>query len=108
PPLINIRQSSACCAHEIATPLILIKGPLRFVEESLPVDDPLRINFEVIERASRRIEETAKWLLDFSRKRKPGTEKFEVGELVSDGVRFTKPDIRIKNVDVGMQVAAGI
>ena len=106
--LITIGQLSACFAHEIANPLMLIKGHLRFVEESLPVDDPLRINFEVIERASRRIEETAKWLLDFSRKRIPGTEKFEVGELVSDAVRFTKPYLRIQNVDVEMQVEPGL
>jgi len=33
------------------------------------LDHPLRINFEVIDRASRRIEEMAKRMLDFSRKR---------------------------------------
>src|ERR1700756_5572567 len=81
--LITIGELSACFAHEVTNPLMLICGHVRFVEESLPPDHPLRINFEVIERASRRIEEMAKRMLDFSRKRTRRTEACEMDELIS-------------------------
>ena len=64
--LITIGELSASFAHEVTNPLMLIRGHLRFVEESLTEDHPLRINFEVIDRASRRIEEMAKRMSSLS------------------------------------------
>jgi two-component system NtrC family sensor kinase len=79
---------------------MLIRGHLRFVEESLAADHPLRINFEVIERASSRIEELARRMLDFSRKRPPRAEPCDIAEIISDALRFTQPYIRAQFVDV--------
>lgn len=84
--LITIGELSACFAHEVANPLMLIRGHLRFVEESVTEDHPLRANFEVIDRASKRIEEMAKRMLDFSRKSTPRTEKCDFAEVISDAV----------------------
>ncbi len=98
--LITIGELSACFAHEVTNPLTLIRGHLRFVEESLPRDHPLRINFEVIDRASRRIEEMAKRMLDFSRKRTPRTEICDVAEVISDAIRFAQPYFRTQRIDV--------
>jgi two-component system sensor kinase FixL len=106
--LITMGQLSACFAHEIRNPLMLIQGHVRLAEKSLPVEDPLQVNFEVIDRASRRIEEMAKWLLDFSRKRTSKTEKFDVAALVSDAVHFTQPYLRTQCVDVQIQVKPGL
>jgi signal transduction histidine kinase len=102
--LITIGELSACFAHEVTNPLMLIRGHVRFVEESLPVDHPLRINFEVIQRASHRIEEMAKRMLDFSRKRTRRTEPCEIAELISDGLRFVQPYLRAQYVDVQVQL----
>jgi two-component system NtrC family sensor kinase len=98
--LITIGELSACFAHEVANPLMLIRGHVRFMEESLPADHPLRINFEVIERASRRIEEMAKRMLDFSRKRPRRTEACGIEELISDALRFAQPYLRTHYIDV--------
>ena len=98
--LITIGELSACFAHEVTNPLMLIRGHLRFVEESLTADHPLRINFEVIDRASRRIEEMAKRMLDFSRKRTPRTETCDVAEVISDALRFVQPYLRTQFIDV--------
>ena len=38
--LITIGELSACFAHEVTNPLMLIRGHVRFVEDSLPVDHP--------------------------------------------------------------------
>jgi signal transduction histidine kinase len=98
--LITIGELSACFAHEVTNPLMLIRGHVRFVQDGLPQDHPLRLNFEVIERASRRIEEMAKRMLDFSRKRAPRTELCDVAEVIADAIRFVQPYFRTHNVDV--------
>jgi len=98
--LITMGELSACFAHEVTNPLMLIRGHVRFVEESLPADHPLRINFEVIERASRRIEEMAKRMLDFSRKRTRRNEACQIDELISDALRFVQPYLRTQYIDV--------
>src|ERR1700756_5622193 len=78
--LITIGELSACFAHEVTNPLMLIRGHVRFVEESLAADHPLRMNFDVIARASHRIEEMARHMLDFSRKRGRRTERCDIAE----------------------------
>src|SRR5213080_287900 len=89
--LITIGELSACFAHDVTNPLMLIRGHVRFAQESLPADHPLRVNLEVIDRASRRIEEMAKCMLDFSKKRPPRTEPCDIAELISDALRFIQP-----------------
>jgi signal transduction histidine kinase len=98
--LITMGELSACFAHEVTNPLMIIRGHVRFVEENLPADHPLRINFEVIERASRRIEEMSKRMLDFSRKRSRGTEPCQIEEVISDALRFVQPYLKSQFVDV--------
>jgi signal transduction histidine kinase len=102
--LITIGELSACFAHEVTNPLMLIRGHVRFVDESLPADHPLRVNFEVIERASRRIEEMAKRMLDFSKKRTRRTEVCEIEELISDSLGFVQPYLRTHYIDVQVQL----
>jgi signal transduction histidine kinase len=97
--LITIGELSACFAHEVTNPLMLIRGHLRFVEESLAAENPLRINFEVIDRASRRIEEMAKRMLDFSKKRTRRTERCDTAEIISDALRFVQPYMRSNFID---------
>src|SRR5436305_3342435 len=102
--LITIGELSACFAHEVTNPLMLIRGHVRFVEESLPADHPLRINFEVIDRASRRVEEMAKRMLDFSRKRTRRAEPCDAAEMVSDALRFVQPYLKNQYIDVQVQL----
>ena len=106
--LITIGELSACFAHEVTNPLMLIRGHVRFVEESLPADHPLRINFEVIDRASRRIEEMAKRMLDFGRKRTQRTEACEIDELISDALRFIQPYLRTEYIDIQVHLDADL
>jgi signal transduction histidine kinase len=98
--LVTIGELSACFAHEVNNPLTLVRGHLRFVEDSLPGDHPLRVNLEGIDRAARRIEEMAKRMLDFSKKRPRCTSRCEVGDLISDALRLVQPYTRANFVDV--------
>jgi signal transduction histidine kinase len=98
--LVTIGELSACFGHEVTNPLMLIRGHLRFMNESLPPDHPLRINLEVIDRASRRIDEMARNILDFSRKRANRIEPCDITELVSDALRFVEPYVRTQFIEV--------
>jgi signal transduction histidine kinase len=101
--LITMGEFSACFAHEVRNPLMLISGNLRVINDSLKVEDPLRPNFDAIDRAARRIEEMARRMLDFSKKRTRRTESCDIGELVSDALLFVKPYIP-KSIDVQRQL----
>ena len=102
--LITIGELSACFAHEVTNPLTLIRGHLRFAEESLAPDNPLRTHLEVIDKASSRIEEMAKRMLDFSKKRKRGTKRCNIAEVISDALRFVQPYFKNHFIDVHVQL----
>jgi signal transduction histidine kinase len=104
--LVTIGELSACFGHEVTNPLMLIRGHLRFMDESLPADHPLRINLEVIDRASRRIDEMARNMLDFSKKRANRIEPCDIAELVSDSVRFLEPYVRTQFIEVQTRLEA--
>jgi len=98
--LITIGELSSCFAHEVSNPLMLIRGHLQFLESSVTENHPLRTNFDVIDRASKRIEEMSKRMLDFSRKRVPKTEKTDFADVLSDAIRFIQPYFRTQYIDV--------
>jgi signal transduction histidine kinase len=102
--LITIGELSSSFAHEVTNPLMLIRGHVRFIEEDLPEDHPLRVNFEVIDRASRRIEEMAKRMLDFSKKRSSRTESCDLADVISDATRFVHPYVQANFIDVQIHV----
>jgi two-component system NtrC family sensor kinase len=102
--LITVGELTACFAHEVTNPLMLIRGHLRLVEDQLPQDHPIRMNFEVIERASRRIEDMTKRLLDFSRKRKLRAENCDVTIVIEDAIRFVQPYLQTQNIEVQLNI----
>ncbi len=102
--LITIGELSACFAHEVTNPLTLIRGHLRSAEESLAPDNSLRTHLEVIGQASLRIEEMAKRMLDFSKKRKRGTKRCNIAEVISDALRFVQPYFKNHFIDVHVQL----
>jgi two-component system NtrC family sensor kinase len=103
--LITIGELSSCFAHEVTNPLTMIKGHLRFIDESLAADHPLRANFEVVERASRRIEEIARRMLDFSKKKTGGVCPCELGDLIPEALRFFEPYSRTNFIDVQLDIS---
>jgi len=106
--LVTVGELSACFAHDIFNPLMLIRGHLQLIEEGLPEDHPLRVKFDVISRASRRIEDIARRMLDFSRKRSPRLGCFDVAELIEDAVRFMQPYFREHDIAVNTHAAPGL
>jgi signal transduction histidine kinase len=106
--MITVGELSASFAHEVLDPLMLIRGHLRFVDEGLPADSKLRINFEVIGRACQRIEDMARRMLDFSRKHPSQLSSHDPGEIVEEAVRFMQPYFQEQFAEVKVTVAPGL
>ena len=106
--LVTVGELSACFAHEVFNPLMMIRGHLRFVEEMMTEADPLRSHFEVIDRASRRIEDMAKRMLDFSRKRPPQLEFCNVRDLIQEAVRFVHPYLQSHTIEVRLDLKSAL
>ena len=106
--LVTIGELASCFAHEVFNPLMLIRGHMRFVDEGLAADHPLRVNVDVIDRASRRIEDMARRMLDFSRKRATRSESYDVAEMLADALRFVQPFMRDQDVETKVTITPGI
>jgi len=102
--LITMGEFSACFAHEVRNPLMHIRGNLQLIKQSVAMEHRLRSRFEAIDRASRRIEEMANRMLDFSKKRTRRLESCNLDELISDALRFVRPYIRSKFIDVQVRL----
>jgi two-component system NtrC family sensor kinase len=101
--LVTIGELSACFAHDVYNPLMVIRGHLKLINEGISPDNPVRDNLDVIQRASKRIEEMADRMLDFSRKRAPQTELCDCCELVEDALRFMQPYLRERHIAVNVE-----
>ena len=106
--LVTVGELSTCFAHDVMNPLMMIRGNLCFVNETLPSDHPARAYFDVIERAYTRIEDMAKRMLDFSRRRPTRLQCFDALEIVSDAIRFMQPYFQEKYTEVKVSIAPGL
>ena len=106
--LITMGELTACFAHEVTNPLTLIRGHLRFIDETLSRDHPLRVNFEVIDRASRRIEEMTHRMLDFSKKKPRRARRYQTEEIIAEALCFTQPHLRSNFIETQIQLGAGL
>ena len=106
--LITMGEFSACFAHEVRNPLMHIRGNIQLIKQNLALDDPLRSRFEAIDRHSLFIQEMAERMLDFSKKRTRRIERCDVDELISDSMRFVRPYIRSKFIDVQVHLDSGL
>jgi len=102
--LVTIGELSACFAHEVFNPLMMMRGHLNFAEEMMTEGDPLRSHFEVIDRAARRIEDMARRMLDFSRKRSNELEYCSVRDLIDEAMRFVQPYVLANTVLTQLEI----
>src|SRR5262245_2960322 len=102
--LVTVGELSACFAHEVFNPLMMIRGHLRLIEELIAENDPLRSHFDVVDRSSRRIEDLARRMLDFSRKRTPQLEYCEMRELIQDAMRFVQPYMHSRTAEIQLNI----
>ena len=96
--LVMIGELTACFAHDVSNPLMLIQGHLRLIDEQIPPDHPLRDNLRAANDASDRIGLLASRMLDFSRKPSSRVERCNISDIVDDAYRFVRPYLSLRTV----------
>jgi two-component system sensor histidine kinase DctS len=102
--LVTIGELAACFAHEVFQPLTMIRGHIAMMKEVLPSNDPLSDSLEAMSKAEKRIEDLARRMLDFSRKRDAKYDDHPIAEVIDDALRFVQPYLLGCNVQVKVSI----
>jgi signal transduction histidine kinase len=105
---IAVGELSVAIAKGSQGPLGTIRRKLQKIDRDLAADSPLREEFDAIDRASRRIEETMKGMAELSRSRAPVIENCDIGELISDAIRLMQPYFHQNLVDPQVRVESDV
>jgi len=103
--LAMIGELSACFAHDVANPLMVIQEYLRQIEEQTSSDNPVRDHVLAATAASDRLGQLAARMLDFSRKHPGRIEICDASELVRDAFRFVEPYLLLRSVRLEVHTA---
>jgi len=106
--LVTIGEMAACFAHEVMNPLTMIRGNLSIANYELPDDHPAHLYLEAIGRAERRIEELARRMLNFSKKRNAVSQAYDVAEIVADAMRFMQPYFHEQETHIKTRIPSGL
>ena len=95
-------------AHEIRTPLTLIKGPLEYILNKKPDAFELNENLLVMERNTDRLLNLINQLLDFRKTESKGFSlnfvKTNIGEFLTDNFSRFKPIAKQKNIELTLSI----
>jgi signal transduction histidine kinase len=104
--LASLGMMSAGIAHEINTPLAVLKGCVEQVAESNGSVDPDRITLML--RVTRRLERLSESLLDFARARPPSTDIVALRPIIDESWTLVSLDRDAKRVRLANNVDASI
>jgi signal transduction histidine kinase len=94
--LAGLGMMSAGIAHEINTPLAVLKGSVQQLAESSDRPDPQRI--ALMQRVIGRLERLSESLLDFARVREPNRETLPIAPLLDEAWQLVRIDRRPEHV----------
>jgi signal transduction histidine kinase len=89
--LVTIGELALCFSHDVRNPLSVVLGHAQMMRLSLPVDDPIRIQLDGIERHGLLIKGMTDNILNFGRKRGKTKDRCAPEELIQEAVRFVGP-----------------
>lgn len=96
-------------AHEIRTPLTLIKNPLENVLESGKIDDDVKEDLEIMNLNTNRLLDLVNQLLDFRKTETKGFQldfiKCDVSEIIRSTYKRFTPTARDKKIDFNIQIS---
>lgn len=105
--LVSLGMMSAGIAHELNTPLAVLKGTVEQLANSEhPSEERTRI--ELIRRVVGRLERLGESLLDFARVRPPLTDTVEIAPLLEECWTLVRLDRGARGIDFRSEVAPGI
>lgn len=105
--LVSLGMMSAGIAHELNTPLAVLKGTVEQLAKSdHPSDERTRI--ELIRRVVARLERLGESLLDFARVRPPLTDRVEVAPLLEECWTLVRLDRGARGIEFRSEVPRGV
>lgn len=105
--LASLGMMSAGIAHELNTPLAVIKGLAEQLDANPSAGLP-EAQSALMLRVVRRLEKLGDSLLDFARVRPPETRSARVGDLIAEAVTLVKLDREAAGVEFESKVPEGI
>jgi len=104
--LASLGMMSAGIAHEINTPLAVLKGCVEEVAQAQGSLDPDRVALML--RVTRRLERLSESLLDFARVRPPSTDTVALRPVIDEAWTLVSLDRDAKRVQLTNQVGDGV
>ncbi len=95
--LVSLGMMSAGIAHELNTPLAVLKGSVEMIKEHPDDLDDERIDLML--RVIKRLERLSESLLDFARARPPVTERLEIQPVVAEAWTLVSLDRDARGVE---------
>ena len=103
--LASVGHLAAGLAHEIGTPLSIVRGRAEYLLRRPRTREELTGNLEVIRSQSDRITAIVRQLLEFSRRREPMFRPVELSELINHVRYLLEHQLLEKNLNVEIHVS---
>lgn len=103
--LRTVGELASALAHELGTPLNVVSGHARMIEQDEAVGPDAREGARTVLEQSARMTRTLRDLLDFARRRGPQVAEHDLGEIAERAARTLEPLTKRQNVRV--EVARG-
>jgi signal transduction histidine kinase len=104
--LRTVGQLASTLAHELGTPLNVVSGHARLIEESRDLPEETRSSARVILEQGTRMTRILKDLLGFARRRSSRMEQRELGALAEHAARTLEPLARRQRVHILVERAS--
>jgi signal transduction histidine kinase len=98
--LRTVGELASALAHELGTPLNVVSGHARLIEQDPAVSADVRDGARTVLEQSARMTRTLRDLLDFSRRRGPQVAEHDLGELADRAARTLEPLTKRRGVRV--------
>lgn len=98
--LAALGQLAAGIAHEIRNPLTSINILIHSMIQNLPLGDPQREDFQVIEEEIQRINEIINQFLQFAKPASPNLERTEVTSIFEETLQLLRPQTEKLQISV--------
>jgi two-component system, NtrC family, sensor kinase len=102
--LTTVGSLASGIAHELGTPLNVVKGYAQLIQEDVSAAEPVRQNAALIEAQSGRMAQIIRQLLDFARRSSEERKVHDLADVLERTFRLLAPLARKRNVDPTLQL----